>query len=256
MISSGSDGPPAPGAGSALRINAPIGRESLSRLIDELARAQPATVLDHGCGWGEMLLRVLEATPNARGTGIDVHGPDIERARAAARQRRLSERATFIEGASADSAETADLVLNVGAYHAFGTIPEALARLHHALHDSGWLVFGTEFWSALPSESQLAHMWEGATVEDCMMLPDLVAAVADAHWRILDLRTSTAQEWEAFECGHLRDREAWLVANPGHEAAPGLRDELDAARMSWLRGHRDVMGFVTFILAADAPPAG
>lgn len=249
------DSPPASGSGACLRLNSPIGQESLSRLVEDLARAQPATVLDHGCGWGELLLTILEAVPNARGTGIDVHGPDIERARVAARHRHLAERATFIRGASADSTERADLVLNIGAWQAFGTIQDALSVLHHSTNPSGRLVFGTEIWSAPPSEDQLAHMWEGATADECLLLPDLIEVVAHAGWRVLDLRTSTLQEWEEFECGHLRDREEWLASNPDYTSASEVRDELNKTRMSWLRGHREVMGFVTLILAADGTGA-
>jgi SAM-dependent methyltransferase len=198
-----------------------------------------------------MLLKLLEAVPYAQGTGIDVHGPDIERARAKAEHRKLAERATFIHGSSADSTAAADLVINVGSYQAFGTIPRALAQLHHSTNPSGRLVFGAEFWSTLPTDDQLAQMWEGATVDDCLLLPDLIDAVAESGWRVLDMRTSTLQEWEEFECGHLRDREEWLVSNSEHELATQVRDELNTTRMNWLRGHRNVMGFVTLILADD-----
>jgi len=98
-------------------------------------------------------------------------------------------------------------------------------------------------------------MGEGTTVDDCLLLPDLIDAVARAGWRVLDMRTSTLQEWEEFECGHPRDREEWLVSNPEHESASEVRDELNKTRMSWLRGHRDVMGFVRLVLAADGTSA-
>ncbi len=249
------DSPPALGIGSILRTNSPIGRESLNCLVEELASAQPATVLDHGCGWGEMLLDVLEAAPNAQGTGIDVHGPDIERAGASAEHRDLAERTTFIQGSSAESTASADIVISLGSYQVFGTIQQALSQLHYSTHPSGRLVFGAEFWSTLPTEDQLAYMWEGAKVDDCLLLPDLIDAVARAGWRVLDMRTSTLQEWEEFECGQLRDREEWLVSNPEHESTLRVRNEVNETRMSWLRGHRNVMGFVTLVLAADGTSA-
>ena len=64
--------PPARGGASILRTNSPIGRQSLARLIEDLSTNRPHTVLDHGCGWGGMLLDVLEAMPDASGTGIDI----------------------------------------------------------------------------------------------------------------------------------------------------------------------------------------
>ncbi|RAX44411.1 SAM-dependent methyltransferase [Arthrobacter sp. AQ5-06] len=243
--------PPARGGASVLQTNSPIGRQSLNRLIEVLATNRPQTVLDHGCGWGGMLLDILDVMPSTNGTGIDINGPYIEQARIAAEQRRLADRAIFHEGSSADHTESADLVLNVGSYQAFGTISEALTRLRSSTNPSGRLVFGAEIWSVTPSDDQLAHMWEGTTVDDALLLPDLVDIVTNAGWRVLDLRTSTSQEWEDFECGHLRNREQWLVTHPEHELASEIRSELDKARMMWLRGHRNVMGFVTFILAKD-----
>lgn len=243
--------PPTRGGASVLRTNSPIGRQSLTRLIEDLSTNRPQTVLDHGCGWGGMLLDILEAMPDASGTGIDINGSYIEQACTAAEQRGLSGRVLFHAGPSADHMESADLVLNVGSYQAFGTISEALSRLRSSTKPAGRLVFGAEFWSVTPTDDQLAHMWEGTTVEDALLLPDFVDIIARAGWRVLDLRTSTTQEWEEFECGHLRNREQWLVTHPEHEAATEIRDELDEVRMMWLRGHRDVMGFVTFILAKD-----
>ncbi|QDG66960.1 methyltransferase [Pseudarthrobacter sp. NIBRBAC000502772] len=243
--------PPARGGASVLRTNSPIGRQSFDRLINDLATNRPRTVLDHGCGWGGMLMDILEAMPNTSGTGIDINESYIDQARMAAEQRGLADRALFQAESSADCAESADLVLNVGSYQAFGTISEALSRLRSSTTPFGRLVFGAEIWSVVPTDNQLAHMWPGTTVDDALLLPDLVDKVISAGWRVLDLRTSTSQEWEEFECGHLRNREQWLVTHPEHEAASEIRDELDKARMMWLRGHRDVMGFVTFVLAKD-----
>jgi cyclopropane fatty-acyl-phospholipid synthase-like methyltransferase len=39
-----------------------------ARFVGELAARTPATVLDIGCGWGELMLRILAAVPDASGT--------------------------------------------------------------------------------------------------------------------------------------------------------------------------------------------
>jgi hypothetical protein len=63
--------PPAIASGSTLSFGSPLSEERAARITAELAARKPATVLDLGCGWGGLLLRILAATPGAHGTGID-----------------------------------------------------------------------------------------------------------------------------------------------------------------------------------------
>lgn len=65
-----------------------------------------------------------------------------------------------------------------------------------------------------------------------------------AGWRVLDLHDSTRTELDQFELGQLREREDWLLTRPNHP----VRQELDRAWSSWLRGHRRAMGFVSVVL--------
>ena len=48
----------------------------------------------------DLLLRILAQQPDARGIGVETHGPDIARARDNASARGLSDRVEFIEGAA------------------------------------------------------------------------------------------------------------------------------------------------------------
>jgi hypothetical protein len=64
-----------------LTFHGPLSETRAARLVDRLTRTHPATVLDLGCGWGELLLRTLEAVPGAAGTGIDLGAADLARGR-------------------------------------------------------------------------------------------------------------------------------------------------------------------------------
>jgi cyclopropane fatty-acyl-phospholipid synthase-like methyltransferase len=76
-------------------------------------------VLDIGCGWGELMLRILEALPGASGLGIDVNAADLARGRRNAEARSLGGRVEFAEEtASGTTRAPADLVLCLGASHA------------------------------------------------------------------------------------------------------------------------------------------
>ena len=86
------------GSGARLTFHGPLSAGRADRLAADLAARRPASVVDYGCGWGEFLLRVLEAAPGATGAGIDTHGPDLARARENAEARGLSGRVSFLEG--------------------------------------------------------------------------------------------------------------------------------------------------------------
>lgn len=225
--------------------------ERADRLAAYLATRKPATLLDLGCGWGELLLRTLAATPGAHGIGIDTHGPDLARGRDNAAARGLADRVTFTEGQAAEHSGGADIVLSVGSYQAFGTIPDALRALHPLVNPGGRLLFATEIWQHTPTAEQLANMWPGISVDDCTDLPGLVDQATTAGFRPLRIETATRSEWEQFESGFTAELEEWLLANPEHPDADTVRAKADAHRAFWLRGHRDVMGFAYLTLGPE-----
>ena len=238
------------GSGARLTFHGPLSAGRADRLAVALAARRPATIVDYGCGWGEFLLRALEAAPGATGVGIDTHGPDLARARENTEARGLSGRVSFIEGQAADHPSPADVVISCGAYQAFGTIPEALRALRPLVKPAGLLLFGAEIWDRTPSGQQLSAMWPGTTLETCLYLPDVVDAAVAAGFRPLRIETATRGEWDEFESGLATGAEEWLLANPDHPAAGQVRDRLDAHLSIWLRGHRDVMGFAYLTLGA------
>ncbi|MFC7639951.1 SAM-dependent methyltransferase [Streptosporangium lutulentum] len=238
------------GTGSKLDFHAPLSAERADRLTTGLAAAEPSTVLDLGCGWGRLLLRVLAAVPEARGTGVDVYGPDLVRGRADAAARGLSDRVTFVEGPAEEHLGTADLVLSVGAWHAFGdspSIPHTLRTLRPLVNPGGRLLFAAEFWERTPTDKELAGMWPGTSADTYTDL----AASWTRPWPPDSGRCASRPrqgEWEEFESGFTADVEEWLVANPDHPGAEAARAEVDQHRSYWLRGYRDVWGFAFLTL--------
>ena len=194
------------------------------------------------------MLRIAAAMPGIRGTGVDNHRPDVERGRAAAAGRGLADRVTFIEGPATDNLAAADLVLSVGAYHAFGTIAEALGAIRPAVRPGGRLLFAAEFWERTPTEAELAGMWPGMTVGDCTDIAGIVDLAIAAGFRPLRIESVDRGEWEEYESLFTAEREEWLLAHPDHQEADEVRAELAKARGYWLRGHRGLLGFAYVIL--------
>ena len=241
------------GSGARLAFHGPLSAERADRLAADLAASRPANVVDYGCGWGEFLLRVLEAAPEANGVGIDIRSPDLARARENAEARGLSGRVAFIEGQAADHASPADVVISCGSYQAFGSVPQALTALRPLVQPGGLLLFGAEIWDRTPTDEQLANMWPGMSADDCLYLPDLVEAATAEGFRPLRIQTATRGEWEEFESGLAAGPEEWLLAHGDHGEAAQVRAKLDRQRSIWLRGHRDVLGFAYLTLGVPRP---
>ena len=236
-----------PGYYDHLDFNSPLSGARADALAAALARRGPSTVLDLGCGWAELLLRVLAAAPDARGLGIDSDERLIARARANAAARGLAERLELRAHDAAVPLEPADAVLCVGSDHVFGTQIDALAALRLLVRPGGVLLFGTGFWQRVPTVDEAAGL--DATPDELFDLATLVDAAIAAGFRPLDLQTAGEDEWNAFESGYLADLEEALMADP---SADELRAQADAHRQGWLRGYRGVLGFTYLTLGVPS----
>lgn len=245
-----------------LTFHGPLSETRALRLVDRLTSPTPATVLDLGCGWGELMLRVLEAAPDASGTGVDTNAADLARGRAAAEGRGLAKRVDFVESPATEvPLAPADLVLSLGASHALSDAAPplhtagALDALRRLVNPGGRVLFSETFWQRTPSEGELAAMWPDASATEQYCLADLVDLAIAAGFRPEHIETATEAEWEDFESGHKSDAEAWLAAHPDHPLAAETRERVDRMRSWWLRGTRGVLGmaYLTLVPVADWP---
>ena len=169
----------------SLNFNSPMTEHTADRLVAELTADGPKRVLDVGCGWAELLLRLLAACPTATGLGIDHDDVLIDRAERNADDRNLSSRVTF--SASLDRVDPADLVLNIGAEHVFGDLGHALVQLRELVRRGGRLLLGTQFWEQPPTVDLLEAIGELPT------LIGLVDAATSTGWRPLGLKGRIAR---------------------------------------------------------------
>ncbi len=222
-------------AHAGLTFNAPLSEERAGELVAALPISPGHHVLDLGCGWGELLLRILAAHPASTGTGVDTAKDALDRGVAAAARRGLHERVEFVEAAAETFVDLADLVLCVGASHAFGSPADALHRLRQSVAPGGRVLYGVAFWRAEPTSAALEAIGE------LPLLDDVRAAARAAGFRIELDEASTIGEWDAFEEGWRAGLEA--SADPGAVAFAAQR------RREYEEGYRSAIGFSWLVLA-------
>ncbi|MFJ9576985.1 class I SAM-dependent methyltransferase [Streptomyces sp. NPDC101191] len=243
-----------PRLGSGLVFHGPLSEDRAGRVVARLAAASPRSVLDIGCGWGELLLRVLDAAPGAGGLGIDINGDDLALGRRLAAERGLAERVVYVEESGLGTTRgPADTVLCLGSGQALcdPDLPYdpavVLRELRRLVRPGGRVLFGEGFWEHTPTDAELARMWPGARVDDHLTLDGLVDLAIEAGFRPAWIETASPEEWEEFESGYRHDVEVWLAAHPDHPLAAETRARVDRQRSQWL-GYRSVLGIAYLTL--------
>jgi cyclopropane fatty-acyl-phospholipid synthase-like methyltransferase len=233
-----------------LSFNSPLSDARASQLIADLGALGSAQVIDVGCGWAELLLRVLEANPNAGGIGIDKDSEALAHGRSNASARGLDTRVRLINGDAAEFfPEVPNLVMCIGSSHIWGGHAVALEAIRGHLSPGSQVLLGEGIWSRTPTVQALAAL--GASADEMPSLNDLVAAVGPLGFRPLSVAEATQSEWDDFESGYSRGYEHWLIA---HQASDPDYDKVllmaDEHRTAYLDGYRGTFGFAYLHLVA------
>lgn len=229
-------------------IAAPIFGVNVNRLLRRAGREPAARILDLGCGEGAWALQALAHHPDGYADGVDISPYALERAAHAAAERGLDDRLTLHEQDARSYVPDGDydLVLCVGSTHAFGGFTETLRLAGRHVRPDGVLLVGDGFWQAAPTPGALAAL--DAAEDDFTDLAGRVDAAEQAGWTPVYAHVSDTAEWDDYEWSWVGSLTEWALENPGH---PDAAEALAAAREhrgQWLRGYRNVLGFVTLVL--------
>ncbi len=236
-----------------LEFLSPLSGTRADQLVGWLAGGlrEGGTVIDVGCGWGELLLRVATAAPLARAIGIDLDEERIVEARRRAEARGLDDRVRFLvtDGVAAGPSPVESLVA-IGASQVWADdaaegrpldYGSALGAIRDRLRRGARLVYGEAIWARSPTPDATAPL--SGRDDEFVSLGSLVDLAVEHGFAVAAVGEASADEWDKFESGFGARYARWLAHHPvGHPDAAEVRDRAAQQRNGYLRGYRGVLG--------------
>ncbi len=225
-------------------IAAPLDDDSVRQLLERGLSRGAERVLDLGCGGGEWLLRALTMDPQVRAEGVDVSASSLAHARQTARRLGVEDRLALHhqDAARFASSHAFDLVLCVGATHAFGGLLPTLAAARTHLAPGGLVLVGDGFWERDPSAKAVELLGELAD------LPTTLERVVADGWTPVHGHISTRRELDDYEWAWTGSLAAWALDHPTDPDSAQALETATVHRDQWLRDYRDTLGFVCLVL--------
>jgi len=242
-----------------LTFMVPLSEQRASQLIDFVSKDLTGTVIDVGCGWAELLLRVLEAAPVARGIGVDLKDSSIEHAQALARKRGVANRITLIVGDVREHLPVASqAAICIGASQIWGPpveakmpldYPSALTALRSVLEPGAPVIYGEGIWASLPTAAAIAQL--AGRADEYVFLPELLDIARACGFAVAQVHQASLDEWDAFESGFTARYARWLASHPAdHPDAQSVRDLAAKQSDAYFRGYRGVLGMAYLAMFA------
>ncbi|SFJ17405.1 Methyltransferase domain-containing protein [Amycolatopsis regifaucium] len=225
-----------------------MGDESVRRLLERGLGDEARHVLDLGCGSGEWLVRALVTYPRLRAVGVDVSESALTRARHTAQILGVADRLDLHQADAADftSTQLFDLVLSVGAAHAFGGLLATLAAAREHLAPGGRVLAGDGFWERDPSPDAVEMLG------DFTDLATTVDRVTVDGWIPVYGHVSTRHELDAYEWDWTGTLASWALDHPGDPDSSHALAAAATHREEWLRVYREAFGFVCLVLRRNS----
>jgi SAM-dependent methyltransferase len=233
------------------RTHNPLTEEQFACLGAALGLPAGASILDLGCGSGEMLC-TWARDYGVTGTGIDIYPGFIASAVARAEELGVSGAVWFVASDAAGyvAGEPVDVAACVGATWIGGGVPGTLALLRQSLKPGGTLLVGEPFWRTVPTSPQVLA-WSGAqSADDFLTLPALLASFSTQGYDVVEMVCATEESWDRYTASQWLNMRRWADANPGHELHDQVRRALATEPQHYAAGMRAHVGWGAFALAA------
>jgi SAM-dependent methyltransferase len=242
-----------------LTFMTPLSQGRAGKLVDFLATGLDGTVLDAGCGWAELLLRVVAAAPTCRGVGIDSDARSISYGQQLAEQRRLTRRVTLIHGdARTAGPEQVDALICIGSSQIWGPpvadnqpldYDSTLTALRAKVRRGARVVYGEGIWSRPPTAAAAAPL--SGRLDELRTLAELVDLAVARGFMPVAVHEATTDEWDEFESGYSACYARWLAEHGlDHPDANEVLAMAHRQRTGYLSGYRNIMGLAYLALLA------
>lgn len=219
--------------------NSPLGEPHSDELLEQMRFSSATSIVDLGCGWGELLLRAVART-GAKGTGVDTDNLALDRGKREAQKRGID--INFVCQSAANWQDSQDRAICIGSSHTLGGSRAMLQRLAEIV-PKGRVLVGDSFWERQPTD--IAREMHG---DDIPMLIDLVTMCRETGWEILSLTTADQREWDNFESSHRAGLREWIIENPDSPRAQEMREQLDERERDYIMNYRGLLGFAYLVL--------
>ena len=236
-------------------FNNPLSPEKFDRLLAELWLDGSSTILDVGCGQGELMAMVLRRF-RCRAVGIDTDPAELGLAR---KKLEPFGDAVSLYDRPFKSMQFMGLQFDacfcIGASHACGrrgsTLPATIASLRELTKPGGVIVIGEPYWKQPPAAEYLAAT--GIEEREFMPHAACVEAGGAADLECVYTMRATPEEWDHFEGSFWLKSEGELVKDPGNPDLQGKARRRRSWKQAYLRWGRDTLGFGLFVFLVPPP---
>jgi SAM-dependent methyltransferase len=242
-----------------LTFLSPLSESRAAKLVDFIATHLVGTVIDVGCGWGELLIRTLEAAADARGIGMDIEADFIAHAESLARARGVAPRVAWLAGDVKNRpVPSCQAAICIGASQIWGPPVEAnlpldyasaLAALRKMVDRGSPVIYGEAIWTSEPTSAAIAPL--AGRNDEFVRLPELLAMARSGGFAVMQVHQASLQEWDEFESGFSARYARWLKDHStDHADAREVAERAEKQSRAYFSGYRGVLGMAYLAMFA------
>ncbi len=226
----------------------PVDETKLEQLYDLLELKRNATVIDFGCGKGEMLIRLVEKY-DIKGLGIDKSPYCVREAEKRKRQRVPEADLRFLEMDGVqykpETGESSDLAMCIGATWIYGSYRNTVRALGEMTRSSGFVMVGEPFWRTNPPHEYLQSV--GLSADSFDTHHGNVTTGESEGLRLVCTLVSSEEDWDRSEGLHWYTAAEYALTHPRDPDVKELLARDSKERESYLRWGREVLGWAIYL---------
>lgn len=231
------------------RIHNAFSPEKLARLGESIGIDATSTVLDLGCGSGELLC-TWARDHGVSGIGIDLCSDFVAAAVDRSIELGVSDAVRFAHADASGYVATdpVDVAACLGATWIAGGVLGTADLLERSLRPGGLALVGEPFWTAVPPDDATARRAQGLERDALTTLPGLVGSFGEHGWDLVEMMLADPDDWDRYVAAQWLATRHWLDANAGDELWAQMRAELDTAPLDHVVATREYLGWGVFVL--------